>query len=148
MMSPHRSLSTAARWAFASISSCGVVAANCAAASDAMSASSLMNSTSDRRAATSHRHSTTPTSGPWPTVTPARGSSTSAKFLDDVNADLDMILGVIYALLGLAVLIALLGIANTLALSIHERTRELGLLRAVGMVRPPGAIDRPYGSRS
>jgi putative ABC transport system permease protein len=38
-------------------------------------------------------------------------------------------------LLGLAVLIALLGIANTLALSIFERTPELGLLRAVGMTR-------------
>ena len=41
----------------------------------------------------------------------------------------------ITALLGLSVLIALLGIANTLALSIHERTRELGLLRAIGMAR-------------
>ena len=38
-------------------------------------------------------------------------------------------------MLGLAVVIALLGIANTLALSIHERKRELGLLRAVGMSR-------------
>ena len=44
-------------------------------------------------------------------------------------------LGLFYALLMLAVVIALLGIANTLALSIFERTRELGLLRAVGMGR-------------
>ena len=40
-----------------------------------------------------------------------------------------------YALLGLAVIIALINIANSMALSIHERTRELGLLRAVGMTR-------------
>ncbi len=58
------------------------------------------------------------------------------QFLEQVTGELDVILGVIYALLALAVLIALLGIANTLALSIFERTRELGLLRAVGMVRP------------
>ena len=41
----------------------------------------------------------------------------------------------IYGLLGIAVLIALMGIGNTLSLSIHERTRELGLLRAVGQSR-------------
>ena len=58
------------------------------------------------------------------------------EFLAQVTGELDMMLGVIYALLALAVLIALLGIANTLALSIFERTRELGLLRAVGMIRP------------
>jgi len=41
----------------------------------------------------------------------------------------------VYALLAFAVLISLFGIANTLALSIHERTRELGMLRAIGMSR-------------
>lgn len=46
------------------------------------------------------------------------------------------VLGVVGALLGFAVLIALLGIVNTLALGVVERTRELGLLRAIGMDRP------------
>jgi putative ABC transport system permease protein len=40
-----------------------------------------------------------------------------------------------YALLLLAIVISLFGIANTLALSIHERIRELGMLRAIGMTR-------------
>jgi putative ABC transport system permease protein len=56
-------------------------------------------------------------------------------FLDEKNAQMDMMLKLMYAMLTLAVVIALLGIANTLALSIFERKRELGLLRAVGMSR-------------
>ena len=47
-----------------------------------------------------------------------------------------MMLMIITGLLGLAVLISLLGIANTLSLSVHERTRESALLRALGLTRP------------
>jgi putative ABC transport system permease protein len=45
------------------------------------------------------------------------------------------LLGILYALLALAIVIAVLGIINTLALSVVERRREIGMLRAVGMVR-------------
>ncbi|MCU1453202.1 MAG: ABC-type transport system, involved in lipoprotein release, permease component [Acidimicrobiales bacterium] len=48
---------------------------------------------------------------------------------------INQLLGLVYALLLLAVIIALLGIGNTLALGIFERIQELGLLRAVGMTR-------------
>jgi len=48
---------------------------------------------------------------------------------------IDQLLNIVYVLLILAIIIALMGIANTLSLSIHERTRELGLLRAVGQTR-------------
>jgi putative ABC transport system permease protein len=57
------------------------------------------------------------------------------EYLDSATQDIDQMLNLVYGLLALAILIALLGIANTLSLSLYERTRELGLLRAVGQSR-------------
>ena len=57
------------------------------------------------------------------------------EYVASVAQGVDMMLGIVYVLLFLAIVIALMGIANTLSLAIHERTRELGLLRAVGQTR-------------
>lgn len=60
---------------------------------------------------------------------------TRDEYIASVGEEVDQMLTIVYVLLGVAVVIALLGIANTLTLSIHERTRELGVLRAVGQTR-------------
>ena len=58
-----------------------------------------------------------------------------AEFAAEQRKPIDQLLFIVYALLGLAVVIAVLGIVNTLALSVIERIREIGLLRAVGLSR-------------
>lgn len=57
------------------------------------------------------------------------------EYISSQSEQIDQLVNLMYGLLGLAILIALLSIANSIALSINERTRELGLLRAVGMTR-------------
>lgn len=68
---------------------------------------------------------------PFLVVTVLDREETASAFADQVN----QVLVILYALLALSIVIALLGIVNTLALSIIERTREIGLLRAVGLGR-------------
>jgi len=67
---------------------------------------------------------------------PAVQVRSSTELRGQFDETLDMILMIITGLLGLAILISLLGIANTLSLSVHERTRESALLRALGLTRP------------
>ena len=57
------------------------------------------------------------------------------QFKGEIASQVNGLLGLLYGLLGLAIVIAVLGIVNTLALSVVERRREIGMLRAVGMLR-------------
>ena len=60
---------------------------------------------------------------------------TSDGFKGQIASQVNGLIGLLYGLLGLAIVIAILGIINTLALSVVERRREIGMLRAIGMQR-------------
>jgi putative ABC transport system permease protein len=77
------------------------------------------------------RHAIDAAVGDWP----GAEIQDQAEYKQAITDEIDKVLNLVYALLALAIVIAVLGIANTLALSVHERTREIGLLRAIGMTR-------------
>lgn len=58
-----------------------------------------------------------------------------ADFKEDLQDQVGQLLNMVYGLLALAIIVAVLGVVNTLALSVVERTREIGLMRAIGLSR-------------
>jgi putative ABC transport system permease protein len=60
---------------------------------------------------------------------------TRQQFIDNQISGLSSVLNILYVLLALSILVSLFGIVNTLVLTVFERTREIGMLRAVGMTR-------------
>jgi putative ABC transport system permease protein len=66
---------------------------------------------------------------------PNAKAATKKQFVDNQISGLKSILNILYVLLALSVVVSLFGIVNTLVLTVFERTRELGMLRAIGMTR-------------
>ena len=76
---------------------------------------------------------------------------TRQQFIDNQISGLNSVLNILYVLLALSVIVSLFGIVNTLVLTVFERTREIGMLRAIGMTRAQvrkhdPARERHHGS--
>ncbi|MFE0652924.1 ABC transporter permease [Streptomyces sp. NPDC059534] len=66
---------------------------------------------------------------------PQYKASNQADYKEELKDQVGQLLNIVYGLLALAIVVAVLGVVNTLALSVVERTREIGLMRAIGLSR-------------